>query len=76
MKLSQYLVSRGISQSDFAKTCEVCQATVHKWIYGYSLPSGKRMMQIHQITEGEVSVHDWIREANIGEEEENQPLDQ
>jgi len=75
MKLSQYLVSRGLSQSDFAKRCSVCQATVHKWIYGYSVPSGKRMMQIHQITGGDVSVDDWIRETNIDQEAEKQALD-
>ena len=62
MKLNQYLVSKGLSQSDFAKQCEVCQATVHKWIYGRSVPSGKRMMQIHSLTRGKVSIDDWVRE--------------
>ena len=72
MKLSQYLVSNGLTQSDFAKTCDVCQATVHKWIYGTSVPSGKRMMQIHKITGGEVSVDDWIKETEIDQEETGQ----
>lgn len=68
MKLNQYLVSKGLSQSDFAKQCEVCQATVHKWIYGRSVPSGKRMMQIHSLTRGKVSIDDWVRE--YGQESE------
>ena len=72
MKLSQYLVSNCLTQSDFAKTCDVCQATVHKWIYGTSVPSGKRMMQIHKITGGEVSVDDWIKETEIDQEEAGQ----
>tara|TARA_R100000654_G_scaffold7629_1_gene18561 strand:+ start:663 stop:881 length:219 start_codon:yes stop_codon:yes gene_type:complete len=67
MKLSQYLVSNGMSQSEFAEMCSVCQATVHKWIYGTSIPSGKRMMQIHQLTKGEVSMSDWIEETDLGE---------
>lgn len=67
MKLAQYLVSHGLSQSDFAKRCSVCQATVHKWIYGTSVPSGKRMMQIHQLTKGNVSMDDWIKETDFGE---------
>jgi DNA-binding transcriptional regulator YiaG len=68
MKLNQYLVSKGLSQSDFAKQCQVCQATVHKWIYGRSVPSGKRMMQIHSLTRGKVSIDDWVRE--YGQESE------
>jgi len=62
MKLNQYLVTNGLSQSDFAKRCSVCQATVHKWIYGLSIPSGKRIMQIHTLTKGDVSLEDWVRE--------------
>ncbi len=62
MKLNQYLVSQSMSQSDFAKQCGVCQATVHKWIYGRSVPSGRRIMQIHSLTQGEVSIDDWVRE--------------
>ena len=62
MKLNQYRVSEGMSQSDFAKRCGVCQATVHKWIYGRSIPSGRRIMQIHSLTKGEVTIEDWVRE--------------
>ena len=67
MKLNQYLVSNEMSQSDFAKACEVCQATVHKWIYGLSVPSGKRIMQIHELTNGDVSLTDWIENGQESE---------
>jgi len=62
MKLSQYLVSKHMSQSDFAKQCEVCQATVHKWIYELSVPAGKRILQIHLLTDGEVTITDWVKQ--------------
>lgn len=67
MKLNQYLVSNGMNQSEFAKACNVCQATVHKWIYGLSVPSGKRIMQIHTLTDGDVSLADWIEDGQESE---------
>jgi predicted transcriptional regulator len=60
MKLNQYLVKNEMKQSEFAKELGVCQATVHKWMYSLSVPSGKRIMEIHKKTKGEVSVDDWI----------------
>jgi len=60
MKLSQYLATNGISQKQFADKANVCQATVHKWLYKNCIPSGKRMMQIHTLTGGDVTVADWI----------------
>lgn len=62
MKLNQYLVTESITQSEFAKRVGVCQATVHKWLYGRSVPSGKRIMQIHSLTEGDVSIDDWVQQ--------------
>jgi len=66
MKLSQYLVTNGISQSDFAKELGVCQATVHKYLYKNTVPSGKRIMQIQVMTDGDVTVNDWIDLHEIG----------
>lgn len=71
MKLNQYLVSKQMSQSDFAKRCGVCQATVHKWIYGRSTPSGRRIMEIHRLTKGEVSLDDWIMQGELNASQEN-----
>ena len=60
MKLSQYLVVNGISQKQFASDLGVCQATIHKYLYEKSCPSGKRMMQIYLLTESNVGLEDWI----------------
>ena len=65
MKLSQYLASNAISQKQFADKMGVCQATVHKWLYKSAVPSGKRIMQIQVITDGDVTVHDWIELHDI-----------
>lgn len=62
MKLNQYLVTESITQSEFAKRVGVCQATVHKWLYGRSVPSGRRIMQIHTLTSGDVSIDDWVQQ--------------
>jgi len=61
MKLSQYLVSNNISQSDFAQKLGTCQATIHKYLYKHTVPSGLRILQIHQLTNGEVTVEDWVQ---------------
>ncbi len=39
MKLSQYLVKNGISQKELSDLLKVSQPTIHKWLYGKSLPS-------------------------------------
>ena len=67
MRLNQYLVSEGMNQAEFARQIEVCQATVHKWMYGKSLPSAKRIMQIHVFTDGQVTTQDWIDCGQIAE---------
>ena len=69
MKLNQYLVSKNISQKKFAADLGVCQATIHKYLYEKSCPSGKRMMQIHLATKGEVTLVDWIDHFDIGGED-------
>jgi len=65
MKLNQYLVSNGISQKMFAEQLGVCQATIHKYLYKNTVPSGKRIMQIHKLTDGDVSVTDWMSHFEV-----------
>lgn len=65
MKLNQYLVLNNISQKRFAEQLGVCQATIHKYLYKNTVPSGKRMMQIHQATDGEVTVEDWMTHFEV-----------
>jgi len=60
MKLNQYLVENAMSQKEFAARLGVCQATDHKYLYKSTVPSGMRMMQIHKMTKGAVSVQDWM----------------
>jgi predicted XRE-type DNA-binding protein len=60
MQLTQYLVENQISQKEFSQLLEVSQPTVHKWLNKKAIPSGRRIIQIYQLTEGEVSAEDFI----------------
>lgn len=59
MTLAQYLVQNGIKQVDLAKILKVNQSSINKWLYKKSLPSGKHMIQIFDITKGQVNLKDW-----------------
>nr|BAR32512.1 Predicted transcriptional regulators (HipB) [uncultured Mediterranean phage uvMED] len=59
VKLSQYLVKNGISQKELSDLLKVSQPTIHKWLYGKSLPSAKKMLAIHTFTKGKVNLQDW-----------------
>ena len=59
VKLSQYLVKNGISQKELSDLLEVSQPTIHKWLYGKSLPSARKMLAIHTFTKGKVNLQDW-----------------
>ena len=61
MKLSQYLVTNQISQKKFSADLGVCQATIHKYLYKEMMPSGKMMMRIHKLTDGDVTIDDWVQ---------------
>ena len=60
MQLTQYLVENQISQTKFSQLLEVSQPTVHKWLNKKAIPSGRRILQIYRLTEGEVSAEDFI----------------
>ena len=60
MKLNQYLVSKKINQAPFAKDLGVTQSTIHKYLYKDMMPSGKMMMRIHKMTDGDVTIDDWV----------------
>lgn len=66
MQLSQYLVETSTSQSKFAETLGVSQATVHKWLYGKNRPAADTMVKIKQITEGQVAIEDWFESVSDG----------
>jgi transcriptional regulator with XRE-family HTH domain len=60
MKLTQYLVQNEISQKKLAEILKVSQPTVHKWLNNKAIPSGKRIIQIEKLTDGNVRARDFI----------------
>lgn len=60
MKLQAYMVSKGIRQVDLAKILKVNQSSINKWLYKKSLPSGKHMIRIFKLSDGQVNLKDWI----------------
>ena len=60
MKLTQYLVQNEISQKKLAEILQVSQPTVHKWLNNKAIPSGKRIIQIEKLTDGNVRAMDFI----------------
>lgn len=60
MKLQAYMVSKGIRQVDLAKMLKVNQSSINKWLYKKSLPSGKHMIRIFKLSDGQVNLKDWI----------------
>jgi transcriptional regulator with XRE-family HTH domain len=60
MKLQAYMVSKGIRQVDLARILKVNQSSINKWLYKKSLPSGKHMIRIFQLSDGQVNLKDWI----------------
>ena len=59
MKLAEYMVSKGLRQSDLAKTLGVSQVTIHNWIYHKRPPSGQHMMDIFKMSGGRINLRDW-----------------
>ena len=60
MKLTQYLVQNEISQKKLAEILQVSQPTVHKWLNNKAIPSGKRIIQIEKLTDGNVRARDFL----------------
>ncbi len=60
MKLSTYMVEKGIRQVDLARLLGINQSSVNKWLYKKSLPSGKHMIEIYKWSGKKVGLEDWI----------------
>ena len=60
MKLLQYLVQNEISQKKLAEILKVSQPTVNKWLNNKAVPSGKRIVEIERLTDGNVSARDFF----------------
>lgn len=50
MKLTEYLKTTGITQTQFAESLGVSQGLVHQWIKGITKITGERAVQIEQVT--------------------------
>ena len=60
MKVLQYLVQNERSQKKLAEILKVSQPTVHKWLNNKDIPSGKRIIQIEKLTDGNVRARDFF----------------
>jgi DNA-binding transcriptional regulator YiaG len=61
MTLETFLVIRGISTAQFAKTSGYPFATVAKWRQRIRIPRPAAMLKIQKLTKGKVKPHDWYR---------------
>lgn len=71
-KLHKYISKNMIIQRRFAKKCddilknefgetfEFCGATLHRLMHGVTLPKLTQALAIELVTDGEVSVYDWV----------------
>jgi DNA-binding XRE family transcriptional regulator len=69
MRLSDWLQSKGLTQSAFAKLVDVSPATICKILNGDRSPSKRLIRKIHQVTLGRVAWEDW---TDYEQEEESQ----
>ena len=63
MRLETYLREEGLTHAEFAKRVGVSRSAVTQWVNGITMPSGVRMLLIHQLTEGRVGLEDWFGEG-------------
>lgn len=62
MKLAEWMVDKGLRQSELARQMNVSQVTIHNWVYAKRPPSGTHMMEIYQMSGGKVGLKDWCAE--------------
>lgn len=55
MDIPTYLLTKQISQAEFAKRLEVTQGFVHQIIKGKSRITAERAIQIEQVTDGAIT---------------------
>jgi DNA-binding transcriptional regulator YdaS (Cro superfamily) len=75
MRFIDYLRETGLTEADFASAlndrvpaARPCTASaVKKWKYGERTPPAERIAQIEEVTEGKVSLRDWLAAAKLSE---------
>jgi DNA-binding transcriptional regulator YdaS (Cro superfamily) len=60
MTLKEYLSTRRIGQSAFARSIGVSQQVVNKWALGRACPRRDAMTMIIKATRGEVTANDFV----------------
>jgi DNA-binding transcriptional regulator YdaS (Cro superfamily) len=60
MRLNQYLVQKEMTATAFAKQIGVSNVAVWKWLNRVSMPTGKHMVIVDRLTDGQVTSADWI----------------
>lgn len=62
MKLTDYMKSRSITDSDMASMVPCSEGAVRKWRYGERVPRGDQIRRIAELTGGEVTANDFYGE--------------
>lgn len=67
MKLADYLKSKGLTQTEFGKLLNPPMTQVHvsHVINGRLRISLERAVEIEELTNGEVSVRDWLKKEEL-----------
>jgi transcriptional regulator with XRE-family HTH domain len=62
MKLSAWLSETETRPAQLAKTLEVEQSTVSRWLNGSMMPSMEMMRRVANATDGAVMPNDWMEQ--------------
>lgn len=67
MKLSDYLIDEGITQSEFCKRADVSMTAISRAISGDRLPGRAVMEKIFNSTAGKVTPNDFFELEGLGD---------
>jgi DNA-binding transcriptional regulator YiaG len=62
MKLTDYLNLESMTHADFARLIEVSREAVRLWTAGERTPRKEQMQRIMEVTDGQVTPNDFLRE--------------
>ncbi len=67
--LGEYLKKHKITQTEFARTLGITQATVSRLASGAAYPRLRMAVQIERLTDGAVDVESWVRDDETKDSE-------
>ena len=76
MQIEQWLEKHKMSVSDLADRLEVTRQTVYGWMKLEFLPSAQKLMDLYEITDGEVSLEDFRQKLEELQNGESDGVDQ